>query len=130
VPFQPDRYGDRWAPVLVAWSDSAEAPELAGDVAGYAGSTRLEIGHEASVYVTGLVALDGPEMAEALQVPGGRDEARAVIQHELAHLVGLDHVADPGQLMQPVLDPDVTSFGPGDLTGLALLGAGPCFPDV
>lgn len=129
-PFQPDRYGDRWAPVLVAWSDPAEAPGLADDVAGSAGSTWVETGQGTSVYVTGLVTLDGPQMAESLQMPGGRDEARAVIQHELAHLVGLDHVPDPGQLMQPVLDPEVTSFGAGDLTGLALLGAGRCVPDV
>lgn len=128
--FQPDRYGDRWAPVLVAWSDPAEAPELAGDTAGFAGSTWLETGQEASVYVSGLVALDGPQLTESLRLRGGRDETRAVIQHELAHLVGLDHVPDPGQLMQPVLDPEVTSFGAGDLTGLALLGAGQCFPEV
>lgn len=35
-PYQPQRYGRGWAPVLVVWSDPAESPELAGDVAGYA----------------------------------------------------------------------------------------------
>ena len=37
--YQPDRYPDRWAPVLVAWSDSSESPNLSGDIARYAGAT-------------------------------------------------------------------------------------------
>jgi hypothetical protein len=130
-PFQPDRYGDRWAPVLVAWSDPAELAELDGDTAGLGGSTWLQLDGTASVYVTGVVVLDGPQLGEVLQGrPEGRVEVQAIIQHELAHLVGLDHVDDPGELMHPVSVPGVVDFGPGDLTGLAELGRGQCFPDV
>lgn len=126
--FQPDRYGDRWAPVLVVWSDPGEVSDLAGDVAGVGGSSWLEIDRTSRVYVTGLVAIDGPQMAEILPRPGGREAVEAVILHELGHLLGLDHVDDPGELMQPVAEPGLTAFGPGDLTGLAHLGRGECHP--
>jgi hypothetical protein len=60
-----------------------------------------------------------------LEMPNGRDLARAVVMHELAHVVGLDHVDDPGELMH---DQNVGTldFGPGDLEGLAALGSGSC----
>ena len=33
-PYQPDRYGERWAPALIAWSDEGQVPGLAGYIAG------------------------------------------------------------------------------------------------
>ena len=126
-PFQPEVYGDRWAPALVAWSDPEESPQLAGEVVGSGGSTPLELSAGGPmVYVTGLVVLDGPQVAGMLGGPSGRDEARAVIMHELGHLVGLGHVEDPTQLMhgdgrEGV--PGVTAVGPGDLSGFAGLRA-------
>jgi hypothetical protein len=54
----------------------------------------------------------------------------AVIRHELAHVVGLDHVDDENELMHPVGHPDAVTFGPGDLTGLAELGRGQWFPEI
>ena len=32
--YQADRYGKRWAPVLIAWSNPEESPGLAGNVPG------------------------------------------------------------------------------------------------
>jgi hypothetical protein len=128
-PYQPDRYGDRWAPVLVAWSDPAESPVLAGDVAGTGGSLALTSGDD-QVYVTGGVTLDGPQIAEILDRRGGRTHARAVILHELGHLVGLDHVPYETELMSPQRDRGRVSYGAGDLSGLALLGQGECFPTI
>jgi hypothetical protein len=127
--YQPDRYGKRWAPVLIAWSDPTETPELAGDVLGLAGSQSVTDGKE-SVYVTGGVTLDGPELAGLLALPNGEAQVRGVIEHELGHLVGLDHVNDPTQLMNPSTDGTVTTYAAGDLTGLSLLGQGACFPEV
>ena len=48
----------------------------------------------------------------------------ALLLHELAHVMGLGHVADRGQVMYPSLLPTtVGSFGAGDLAGLAAVGA-------
>ncbi|WP_302053554.1 hypothetical protein [Nocardioides panacis] len=38
----------------------------------------------------------------------------------------LDHVDDAGELMDAE-NTGRTGWGPGDLTGLAVLGAGPCY---
>ena len=67
--------------------------------------------------------------AEVLQWPEGSRYARAVVMHELAHVVGLDHVDDPTQLMNPE-GTDVTEFAAGDLAGLARLGGGQCVPEL
>ena len=125
--YQPDRYPGRWAPVLVAWSDPVETPELAGDVAGLAGSGWASV-DRGSVYVSGDVTLDGPDLAEIAAIDGPT-RVRSVIEHELGHLVGLDHVDDATQLMYPSIG-TATGFADGDLTGLYRLGQGECFPTV
>lgn len=120
------RLGRSSEPVLIAWSTPEETPELRGDVAGLAGSTaRASLGGGRLTYVTGTVVLDGPGLAQTAKQPGGRALVRAVLLHELGHLVGLDHVEDPGELMYRA-SLGRTGFGPGDLAGLARLGAGPC----
>ncbi len=53
--------------------------------------------------------------------------ARSTVLHELGHLVGLAHVADPSQLMYEDMRSEVTSFQGGDIAGLARLGSGYCF---
>lgn len=128
-PYQPDRYPGRWAPVLLSWSDPVESPGLTGRVAGNGGSTSWSVGND-RLYVTGTVTLDGPQFGKILDERDGRAKARALLQHELAHLVGLGHVEDPTQLMNPVAVPGHVTFGAGDLTGLAHLGRGRCFPKV
>lgn len=139
APYQPQRYGDDWAPVLVAWSDDGETPELgqrtedpagSADVAGIGGATEAGWEGEPSIYVTGQLTLDEPDLTEMLARDGGWDAVRAVIMHELAHVVGLDHVEDPSQLMNPTTVRGVAEFGAGDLEGLASLGRGACVPDV
>ncbi|GIG30745.1 matrixin family metalloprotease [Cellulomonas marina] len=128
--FQPERYGDRWAPVLVAWVTPDDASPLAGDVAGLGGSTAFGLDGGPLVWVTGQVQLDAPQLAEAWAGPGGRDLVLAVVTHELAHVVGLDHVDDPGQLMYAPTRAGVTDLADGDRAGLAALGTGPCAPEV
>lgn len=132
APFQPDRYGDRWAPVLIAWSDEAEVPLLAGDIAGTGGSTWIPAADpsDVRVYVTGQVVIDGPQVDEMMSAPGGIDMARSVVMHELGHLVGLDHVVRAGELMNARSDGTTVRFGPGDLHGLAALGAGECTAEL
>ncbi len=131
---------DRWSPVVIAWTDPTAEPRLAGDVVGFAGGTRIEVQttsatsgtvQQTEVYVSGVIALDGPQIAEIIGYSStGGAEAVAVVKHEAAHLVGLDHVDDPSEIMNPRGSSDVTGFGPGDLRGLNQLGRGPCVPEA
>ena len=133
--FQPNRYGDRWAPVLFWWTTPTKAPKLRGDVAGYAGSAYVDV-REAGInhsraYVSGTVVLDGPDIADVAQrAPGHDRDARAIILHELGHLVGLDHVNDTAQLMNPTNTGAVDDYRGGDRRGLVELGRGECFPKL
>ena len=126
--FQPDRYGDRWAPVLVAWQTEGENPALAGDTVGEAGSLAVSLGDGPRVYVTGTVSLDAGQFPQiAADSPA---TASGIVLHELGHLVGLDHVDDDSQLLHPETVPGVTDYAAGDLTGLSRLGQGPCVPEL
>ncbi|GAA5164954.1 hypothetical protein GCM10023321_54310 [Pseudonocardia eucalypti] len=132
---QPQRYGGGWAPVLIAWVDQAqlEAEVPRGesvpnaDVEGRGGSTAVTpAGPELTRFVTGEILLSRQAMAHHLGRRGGAPIARAVIMHELGHVVGLDHVSDPRELMAPV-NTGQTELGPGDRQGLAIAGAGACW---
>jgi len=102
-------------PVIVAWADEDEVPELAGDVRGLGGSTSLSFGGQRR-YVSGMVVIDTDDGRFDL----GDRVAQGIMDHEFAHLVGLGHVDDFGELMNPT--PSRVSYGPGDLEGLANLG--------
>ena len=82
------------------------------------------------MYVTGTVSLDAGRMPEILAIRDGEETARAIVLHELGHLVGLTHVDDPDQLMYPEARGEVADFAAGDLTGLAALGRGACVPEL
>lgn len=129
-PYQLERYGDRWAPVLFSWSSPREDATLAGFVAGAAGSVHVSLADGPEVYVTGQVMLDAPQLAESATHPGGDAIARSIVLHEVGHLVGLQHVEDATQIMYPEAQEGVTELGSGDLTGLAALGGGACVPEL
>lgn len=128
APYLPSRYKDRWSPDLIAWSDEATVPDLAGYIAGFTTPQPVEAPSGRLVYVTGQVILDGQQLAED-QV-SDRTQAKAVVLHELGHLVGLDHTNDQTQIMFSESKPEVQAYGDGDLRGLALLGRQACFPNV
>ncbi len=110
----------RSGPVLVAWADEDEVPELAGDVAGIGGYTSIEMAGRPKA-VSGSVVLD----TASFDLLAGRSEiAQAVVDHEFGHLVGLDHVDDPTQLMYH--SAQALEYGAGDLAGLAVIGNVPC----
>ena len=97
VPYQPERYGDRWAPVLVTWSSPDETTMLTDQVLGRAGPDGWGTGADQR-FVSGIAVFNAPAIGQQL-VTGEDDRARAVLLHELGHLVGLGHVTDPFQVM-------------------------------
>ena len=126
LAYQPRRYGKRWAPVLLAWSDPSASPELAGGVAGFAGPAAWGQSAQTTHYVSGQVVLDAPQLTRLLASPDGAAKVREVVMHELGHLAGLAHVDDAGQLMKPSASAVVGGYRDGDRHGLAILGRGSC----
>jgi hypothetical protein len=121
--YQPERYGRGWAPVLVSFVTGDREPVLAGNVLGYGGSTSYWSSSSDPAYVTGEIVLDRDL---SLVQPGfGPGMTRGnLIQHELAHVIGLDHVEDRRELMYESISEDSPDgYGPGDRAGLARLGA-------
>ncbi|GAB4067898.1 hypothetical protein GCM10028777_25290 [Angustibacter speluncae] len=116
----------QWDPVLVAWSDPVESPTLEGRVAGYARSVPAARAGGSSYLRTGEVVLDGPGAEALLRRSDGRQQVVAILTHEVGHLVGLDHVDDPTQLMHAENSGLITRFGAGDLAGLRALGEIAC----
>ena len=101
APYQKDLYGDRWAPLLIAWTTPEQAPQLKGPVIGTGGSTHFSFGDGPKSFVTGSLELDAPQIEDDLDRAEGAAYATAVILHELGHVMGLEHVDDPAQLMYP-----------------------------
>lgn len=90
------RYGNRWSPVLVAWTTPQQDPRLDGPPVGIGGSQAMQDSTGRLRNVTGIVHLDGPAFADMLSRPSGHPDAVAVVAHELIHLAGLGHVDDGG----------------------------------
>lgn len=128
-PFQPQRYGKRWAPVLIAWATTDEVPDFGVDIAGEAGPVTVRTPSGDETYVSGTVYLDAAKLGASIS-RGEQPGALAVVLHELGHLAGLAHVPDARQVMFPRAQRDVSAYSSGDLAGLAALGHGACQPDV
>jgi hypothetical protein len=126
--YEPARYPGRWAPVLIAWSNGRAFAPLDGTVDGVGQAVAAEADPNTWAYASGQVVLDQNKLAPAQL--GDRTVARAVILHELGHLVGLDHTTDPRQLMYSESQFGVTDYGAGDLRGLAVLGTQACYPNL
>ncbi|HEU4667477.1 MAG TPA: matrixin family metalloprotease [Arthrobacter sp.] len=128
-PYQPAAYGERWAPLLIAWTTPEAAPQLKGKVIGTGGSTHFSYNDGPKAFVTGGLDLDSPQIADELLNPDGHLYARAVILHELSHVMGLDHVEDRTQLMYPEIGTP-EGLSAGDLNGLFELGKAQCRKDL
>lgn len=126
--YQPARYGNRWAPVLMSWVTEAEDPFLTEQVLGITYPSQMLTGSGGSVYVSGQVEIGVSHLA-AIRRESGQDMARPVLLHELGHLMGLAHVDSRDQLMYPYLQARRT-FTDAERTGLRSLGSGPCHDDI
>lgn len=128
--YLPERYGDRWAPVLVAWTDDDTLTDLEDEVVGLALSeTRTDTTTGLVARVTGEVYLD-TDLLTYPRDPTGQEAWVTVLLHELGHLIGLDHVDDDTQLMHPEDSGLLVSFAEGDRAGLYALGQGACAPGL
>lgn len=126
-PFDPTARGGfsgTRRPAVIGFADASEIDGLAGDVAGIGGSVAARNPLGRDYFVTGAVALDTEVFTDA-RMGRDRDSLQAILDHELGHLVGLDHVDDPQELMFEQ-NYGRLRYGPGDLEGLATLGSIPC----
>lgn len=115
----------RREPVLVAWATESEVEELEGDVAGVGGAVAVPYPAGRRLrFVTGQVTLD-EAVYDELERDGDDVQQRAILLHEVGHLVGLGHVDSPAELMFGE-NVGLPEFGPGDRNGLARLGTGRC----
>jgi hypothetical protein len=126
--YQPDRYGDRWAPVLIAWSNAAAFPALAGSATGTTSVVPVTAPDHRLVYVSGQIVLDNGALSPT-SAPD-RTGARAVILRKLGHLVGLANTSDPTELISSDPSPGIRDYQAGDLRGLALVGSQACAPGL
>jgi len=121
--FQPDRYGQRWAPVLIGWVDprtsSFDFDPGGREAAGVAVPLYPQPG-PSTMYVSGVVAINVADPnPPGFEFQGSQGP---VVLHELAHVLGLGHYKAQGELMEPS-GGGMTGFGPGDLEGLHELGS-------
>ena len=119
--YLPSLYGDRWAPVLVAWVDPQRTDisfERNGHTAAAVAAPLSPVAVN-DVLVSGWVAMNQHDPnPPGFAHPGDQGP---VLLHELGHIMGLGHVDAVGEIMEPS-GGAVTDFGPGDLEGLRLLG--------
>ena len=118
VPMGTDR------PVVIGWATAAEFPDLAGDIAGLGGGAAEEGILGRRYYVTGGIALDTDSFTAA-ELANRQQVMEAIVLHEIAHVIGLNHVSEPTELMAPTNNGQI-DLGPGDREGLARLGSLPC----
>jgi Matrixin len=118
-PVQEARYGHRWAPLLIGWIPF-DARIFKVDDVGVAGSLIERNDAGRLVYVTGRILLNGADQLDNGFRPG--KTWGKVVLHELGHVLGLGHVADPAQVMHPSLVSSPAAWGTGDLAGLTQLG--------
>ncbi len=123
APGEPHYY-----PVLIDWVPHERFVYLADSKRAVAfGMPYRGQGAEARTYVSGLVAMDaGADLDPGFE---HRFSRGVVLMHELAHVIGLDHVGAPHEIMWSAEAsrwslPDLgqTEWGPGDLEGLRRLG--------
>ena len=126
--YQPELYGDRWAPILVTWSTITNRPDVPENVLGEGGATYASREGTEKIYVSGMVDLQIDHLKKYLGAEEGK--FRAVILHEIGHALGLDHSAGAWDIMYPEDRLSVDELSLGDKAGLYILASQGCHPDI
>lgn len=115
--------GWNWAPVLIGWVEPRETdlPLLLVD-RGVALPVAVRDG-EREAFVTGQIALNAARTDLRSGFADRSDAWGSTLLHELGHLIGLDHVDDPRQLMSAAPGSGPVVFGDGDRAGFERIGA-------
>ncbi len=107
--------------IVIALSDEIQTDMVPDSVAGKAATNTIGTRRGAAISTASVVVDMGDVGGNPEWSSGG---AGPVVLHELAHAVGLDHVLDMTQVMNPFALPGgPTTYAAGDLTGLWQLGA-------
>jgi hypothetical protein len=108
--------GNAWEPVLIMWSDRYQTDLLDGSVIGRGGGSMIEVNGRLR-YVIGQVWVDS-----TVKDPYA---SRMVLEHELGHVLGLDHSSSRQDLMYAHYHGQ-RGLGSGDVDGLKRLHDVPC----
>ena len=111
-PYLPDLYGDRWAPVVIAWATQSQTdiPFQKGDEYFAAVARPLGPPDGTPQFVSGWVVVNAADPNPTGWAYTGSQGP--TVLHELGHIMGLDHVTSKAELMEPA-GGSMTDFGPG-----------------
>lgn len=122
------------ADIVIAWTTPTKTDfPLSGPLFGYGGEkdrSAMQPQPDGSIryfgpwIYRGYVVLDTPQILRQHAKRSGRGVSQMnMLLHELGHAVGLEHVTNPVQLMNPYLtNRSPAGYGAGDLAGLQKVG--------
>jgi hypothetical protein len=128
VPFARGRSANRPIPgqgLVIAWTTPRRVPALAGNVVGVGGPGVSYHRDRTGWQITSAgVAIDKAGAAHLRRGMVDGPSLMSLLLHELGHAMGLGHVASKHEVMHQGLGPwSRPHYGPGDLAGLAQVGA-------
>jgi hypothetical protein len=124
--YDPARYGERWAPIVVSWGRLGSQGRNDVVIAGMGNGQVVD-----GAIVTGMLNLNADARIDASRetpIPDGYGEGISwgrVILHELGHVFGLGHVESKNAIMHEALleqTRSVTQYGVGDIQAWRQIG--------